>query len=97
MLRAEALGLPAAEVPPFDLGFVARCVSLGRRSAVLQWTDPLDVARDRAWTGRAAVAAKWLQLRGLERAIGVERWRPGTMHWSGSGPAAHRDARPVAG
>lgn len=79
VLRAEALGLaPGAGL---DLGFTARAVSLGRRHAVLQPTTRDDVARGRARTGRAAVAVKWFQVRGVVAAIGVERRRPGTIRW----------------
>ncbi|MFC5139773.1 NAD(P)/FAD-dependent oxidoreductase [Actinomycetospora rhizophila] len=90
LLRAEALGLPGDDVP-LDLGFTARVVSLGRRHAVLQPTTKQDVARGRAWTGRAAVLAKNVQVRGTARAAGVERRLPGAISW----PHAGRAARPV--
>ncbi|WP_214404744.1 NAD(P)/FAD-dependent oxidoreductase [Pseudonocardia lacus] len=98
VLRAEVLGLgPGDGYAPFDLGFVARCVSLGGRAAVLQRTDHNDVARGRAWTGRAALAAKWVQLRGVPRTIGAERRLPGAIRWPHSAPVLPRDARSVAG
>ncbi|MDD7942577.1 FAD-dependent oxidoreductase [Actinomycetospora lutea] len=92
LLRAEALGLPDAGAP-LDLGFTARVVSLGRRHAVLQPTTKEDVARGRAWTGRAAVLAKNVQVRGTARAVGVERRLPGVVRW----PHAERAARAVRG
>jgi NADH dehydrogenase FAD-containing subunit len=98
LLHAEALGRPSDEArAAFDLGFVARCVSLGSRHAVLQWTTPDDVARERAWTGRAAVAAKWIQLRGTVAAFGVERRVPGALHWSHADRTTRQDAPSVAG
>jgi NADH dehydrogenase FAD-containing subunit len=50
--------LRGAEAEPFRFGFVARCVSLGRRGAVVQWVAPDDAPRGRVWTGRSAVLTK---------------------------------------
>ncbi|MCO1655313.1 NAD(P)/FAD-dependent oxidoreductase [Pseudonocardia humida] len=97
VLRAEALGLGPDGVAAFDLGFVARCVSLGSRRAVLQRTDRNDVARGWAWTGRAAVAAKWVQTRGVPSSIGVERRLPGAIRWPHSERVALRGAPSTAG
>lgn len=71
----------AVEDRALDLGFTARCVSLGRRHAVLQPTTATDVARGRAVTGRAAVLAKQFQVRGTVGAIGLERRLPGAIRW----------------
>lgn len=79
LLRADALGRDGGT--GLDLGFAARCVSLGRHHAVLQRTDREDVATGRAWTGRTAVSAKWFQVRGVVAAIGAERRLPGALHW----------------
>lgn len=87
VLRAEVLGQSAGAA--LDLGFQARCVSLGRRNAVLQPTTREDVARGRAWTGRAAVLAKGFQVRAVVAAIGVERRMPGAIRW----PHADRAVR----
>jgi NADH dehydrogenase len=96
LLRAEALGRPLDHDGALDLGFTARCVSLGRRHAVLQPTTRGDVARGRAWTGRAALAGKWVQVRGVVSAVGVERRMPGAIRWPhGDRAAARRE--PVAG
>ncbi|MBV9774068.1 MAG: FAD-dependent oxidoreductase [Gemmatimonadetes bacterium] len=54
-LRRE---LEGREPEPFDFGFVIRCVSLGRRDALIQFTRPDDAPRDRVWTGRPAVLTK---------------------------------------
>lgn len=101
LLRAEAgsqdgsAGLNAGLGAGLDLGFTARAVSLGRRHAVLQPTTRTDVARGRALTGRAALVAKWFQVRGVVAAIGVERRLPGAIHWPHADQARH--AQPVAG
>ncbi len=93
LLRAEALGLEAGDAA-LDLGFTARCVSLGSRHAVLQPTTREDVARERPLTGRSAVLAKRVQIRGVVAAIGVERRLPGAARW----PHADRVVAPaVAG
>lgn len=84
-------------VTPLDLGFTGRCVSLGRRHAVVQPTTKQDVATGRAWTGRPAVAAKWLQVRGTVSAIGFERRIPGAIRWPRAARTSRDAARPVAG
>ena len=94
LLAAEALGSP--DVAALDLGFTARCVSLGRRHAVLQPTSKADVAQGRALTGRAALAVKWVQVRGVVAAIGVERRLPGAIRWPRADRST-RDALTVAG
>lgn len=42
----------------FSFGFVARCISLGRGEALLQFTHPDDRPRDASWAGRRAVYTK---------------------------------------
>ena len=92
-LLGEALGDSAPESrPAFDLGFFGRCVSLGRRAAVLQLTDKEDVAGRSVVTGRTAVVVKHIQVAGMAAAIGAERRMPGLVRW----PKAERSpARPV--
>ena len=93
LLRDEVLGLRSGTGGDgLDLGFTARCVSLGRRHGVLQPTDKADVAQGRAVIGRGAVAAKWVQVRGVVAAIGVERRLPGATRW----PHAARAGRAAA-
>jgi NADH:ubiquinone reductase (H+-translocating) len=91
-LVSEALGESPRDDGPatgFDLGFTARCVSLGRRAAVLQLTDKDDAAADRSTiTGRAAVALKRVQFAGISSAVSMERRMPGMVRW----PKAHRVA-----
>jgi NADH dehydrogenase FAD-containing subunit len=97
LLRAEALGQRDGDGEALDLGFAARCVSLGRRHAVLQPTTRSDVADGRALTGRAAVLAKKVQLRGVVAAIGVERRLPGAARWRHADQSADPHTAPVAG
>jgi NADH:ubiquinone reductase (H+-translocating) len=105
LLRGEALGLLPDDgctgsqdsSAALDLGFTGRAVSLGRRHAVLQPTTRDDVAEGRARTGRAAVLAKWFQVRGVVAAIGVERRMPGAVRWPHADQATRRDSQSVAG
>ena len=50
--------LRGAEPRPFRFGFVERCISLGRREGLVEWTARDDSPRGRVWTGRAAVLSK---------------------------------------
>jgi NADH dehydrogenase FAD-containing subunit len=98
VLRAEALGLPPADDGgAFGLRFLGRCVSLGPGAAVLQPTTGDDVARGRALVGRSAVLLKWLQVRGVASAVGVERRAPGSIRWPHPHRAVRRDAQPAVG
>jgi NADH dehydrogenase FAD-containing subunit len=99
LLRAEALERVGGQDnhAALDLGFTARAVSLGRRHAVLQPTTRDDVARGRARIGRAAVLAKWFQVRGVVAAIGVERRVPGAIRWPHADHASRSGAQSVAG
>ncbi|MCW3493593.1 NAD(P)/FAD-dependent oxidoreductase [Microbacterium sp. SSM24] len=82
---------------PFDLGFVARCLSLGSRAAVLQMTDHDDLATGRALTGRTAVMMKRIQLGAMLPAIASERRMPGLVRWPHSHRVPAEAATPVAG
>jgi NADH dehydrogenase FAD-containing subunit len=50
--------LQGAEPQPFDMGFALRCVSLGRRDALVQFVDPADRPRPKVWTHRGAAITK---------------------------------------
>lgn len=52
--------LRGAQLAPFAFGLVIRCVSLGRRDALVQFTRADGTPRDRVWTGRRAVYTKEL-------------------------------------
>lgn len=99
VLRAEVLGLESDDGRPaaLDLGFQGRCVSLGRRAAVMQRTTRDDVAQGQARTGRAAVVAKWIQVRGVAAAIGIERRIPGAIRWPHADQPTRRSAQSVPG
>jgi len=97
VLRNEAFGRSEADRDAYDQGFLARCLSLGSRAAVVQLTDRDDVATERAILGRSAVLAKRLQLGGMLPAIASERRMPGLVRWPGSGREGTRAMAPVAG
>lgn len=46
--------LRGEELEPFSLGFAARCISLGRRDALVQWVTADDQPRAAVWTNRRA-------------------------------------------
>lgn len=84
--------LAGAALTPFRFGFFMRCVSLGRRDAVVQLTGPNDQPRERAFTGRGAALVKELVCRSaLESVRGELRsglpltvWPGGGRWWSTS-------------
>jgi NADH dehydrogenase FAD-containing subunit len=81
------------EPEPFDLGYVAWCVSLGRRDAVVQWVDRADRPKPGVLAGRRAALVKELVCRAIVPGIAAERRMPGSLRWLGGG----RDqAEPVA-
>ncbi|MGC5223447.1 NAD(P)/FAD-dependent oxidoreductase [Micromonospora sp. DT81.3] len=81
-----------------DLGFLGRCVSLGRRAAILQLTDKEDVATGRsAVTGRTAVMIKRVQLAGMAAAVSTERRVPGLVRWPKGEPVTARHTQTVTG
>lgn len=100
VLRNEALGTPreGAAAETFELGFFGRCVSLGRKAAVLQVTDKKDSAAGRpVVTGRVAVAFKRFQLAGMTAAVPAERRMPGMVRWPKADHSAAHDLESVAG
>lgn len=46
--------LRGEELRPFSMAFAARCISLGRRDALVQWVTPDDEPRASVWTNRRA-------------------------------------------
>lgn len=46
--------LRGQELEPFSMAFAARCISLGRRDALVQWVTPDDEPRASVWTNRRA-------------------------------------------
>ncbi|MBV9786693.1 MAG: FAD-dependent oxidoreductase [Chloroflexi bacterium] len=60
------------ELEPFSMGFAARCVSLGRRDALVQWVAPDDQAKPSVWTNRRAVYTKELICRATFTVVSQE-------------------------
>ncbi len=73
---------------PFDFGWLARCISLGRRDALVQWVDRDDAPRESVTTGRAAVLLKKVASGGQIPALRIERRLPGANRWPRSADAA---------
>lgn len=90
-----AATLTGAPLRLFHFGFFMRCVSLGRRDAVIQLTGANDQPTSRAVTGRGAALVKELVCRAaLESVRGELRsglpltvW-PGGGRWWSAMPAA---------
>jgi NADH dehydrogenase FAD-containing subunit len=60
---------------PFGMSFVIRCISLGRREALVQRVTGDDIPREQIWTGRPAVLIKELIGRGTFLTVYHElRW-----------------------
>jgi NADH:ubiquinone reductase (H+-translocating) len=83
------------EPRPFPFAFVVRCISLGRRDGLVQFTEPDDAPRDRVLTRRSAVLIKelicrmtWVVVRG-EVSTGLRLY-----HWPGD-PRPGRAAEPL--
>jgi NADH dehydrogenase FAD-containing subunit len=74
-------------VAPFDLGYLAWSISLGRRDAVVQWVDRADRPTARVSAGRPAVAMKELATRGTVAGLQLERRVPGSLRWLSGGRA----------
>ena len=84
---AVARMIEGREPEPFDFGYIAKSVSLGRRDAIVQWLDRTDRPRHNVLTGRPAVVVKELATRAAVRSIAIERRMPGATRWlSGGAP-----------
>lgn len=71
----------AAEPAPFEFAFLLRCVSLGRRRALVQTVDACDVPRERVFTGWLAARIKELICRYTVWSLHWERRFPGLYSW----------------
>jgi len=58
---------------PFQMGFNAKCVSLGRKDAVVDWVHPDDTPKNKIWAGQKAVLVKEMICRMVPFVIGNER------------------------
>lgn len=89
-----AAALAGAPLRPFRFGFFMRCVSLGRRDALVQFTDAEDRPASRVLTGRSAALVKELVCRAalesvrgeLHTGLPLTVWPGGGRWWSA--PAA---------
>jgi NADH:ubiquinone reductase (H+-translocating) len=66
---------------PFRFGFVIRCISLGRRDALVQMVNADDSPREQIYTGRVAVWIKELILKGTVWILYWEKGMPGFYTW----------------
>ncbi|MGW6568477.1 NAD(P)/FAD-dependent oxidoreductase [Streptomyces sp. NPDC054975] len=64
-----------------EVGFVAQCVSLGRRAGVFQLTDRDDTAKKHYVGGRAGALIKELICKGIPWQLGQEARKPGARQW----------------
>ena len=78
-LAAVIKGKPAPA--PFRFGYVARCVSLGRRNAFLQLTRMDHSPREMVFTGWLGVQFKEMICRGVVQVLHLERHLPGAYSW----------------
>lgn len=77
------------ELRPFDFGFQIRCISLGRKDALVQFVEPDDTPRPKAWTRLPAVLTKELICRMTYGVVRNElRMGLPLYRWPGSGRAA---------
>lgn len=67
---AHTLGQPQK---PFAFGYVIRCISLGRKDALVQTVDADDAPQPRVITGRRAVWTKEAILRGVMLTFALEK------------------------
>lgn len=64
--------LGGEELEPFGMAFAARCISLGRRDALVQWVTPTDESRPSVWTNRRARYIKELICRATYTLVAQE-------------------------
>lgn len=70
-----------SEPKPFRFGYAIRCISLGRKDALVQDVDAYDLPKDRVFTGKTAVIIKELICRLTIWALRIERRLPGAYQW----------------
>ncbi|MFE4328674.1 NAD(P)/FAD-dependent oxidoreductase [Streptomyces sp. NPDC056831] len=72
----------AGERPaPVDVGFVAQCISLGRRAGVFQLTGRDDTAKRYYLGGRPGAKIKELICKGIPWQLSYEARKPGARTW----------------
>jgi hypothetical protein len=73
-----------ARPEPFDMGFSAQCISLGRRRGYIQPVNPDDSPRRIHVAGRLGARVKEKICRRVIDAPSAESTRPGTYTWRSS-------------
>jgi NADH dehydrogenase FAD-containing subunit len=66
---------------PFRFGYTVRCISLGRRDALVQMVNADDSPREQVITGQVGVWIKQLILQGTVWILHWERGLPGIYNW----------------
>lgn len=76
-----AATLAGREPQPFSFAYAIRCISLGRREALIQWVNPDDSPRESITTGRMGVFIKEGICRFTTFSMALERVLPGSYYW----------------
>lgn len=66
---------------PYSFAYIIRCISLGRRNALVQWVQQDDTPRERITTGRLGVFVKEAICKYTVSSLGWEKRIPGTYWW----------------
>lgn len=77
---------------PYQFGYVARCISLGRNDGLIQRVKPDDTPTEQIITGRAAANIKEIICRQTLWQIQMERWLPSGAK---QGETSENSAEPV--
>jgi len=78
-LAAHVTGQPAPG--PFRFGYLARCISLGRKAGLVQWVHSDDQPRERIITGRLGAWIKELICRFTVQSLWFTKRWPRAMQW----------------
>ena len=70
----------------FDYGFVGSCISLGRKSGILQFARKDDTAVNLYFSGRIAASVKEAVCKGTLWGMRREARKPGSAIWFKGGP-----------
>jgi NADH:quinone reductase (non-electrogenic) len=77
----------------FDFGYLAWCVSLGRKNAVVQWVDRADHPKKHVTRGRRAVWFKELVTNFATQAASYEKRWTGSNMWLSAGRHKTQDVK----
>jgi NADH dehydrogenase len=70
----------------FDYGFVGSCISLGRKSGILQFARKDDTAVNIYFSGRVVASVKEAVCKGTLWGMRREARKPGSTFWFKGGP-----------